>query len=283
MLLWIKEIGKEKSMNYQVLKMSTYAQDILAENNQGIVHSVYRNTINVSIHNHLLAIQTKNSPLSPISLITDLDTEAFSQLPYTVGDYIVIENNADTQIINLSPTMLFPKQHCQELFMNIRRSLITSHTQGFDLIFQFSDLINDNLILAAAQNKIESAYHFYQKKDYENTARELSRLIGLGLGLTPSGDDFLCGMLAGFHLLDRNKHTFTQCLRHYIKENLKNTNEISQAFLKCALHNHYSFAVNKLWSNPSHEQISQMFLQIGHSSGMDTLCGIYFSFLLCKY
>lgn len=270
-------------MNYQVLKMSTYARDILSENNQGIVHSVYRNTINVSIHNHLLSIQTKNSSLSPISLITDLDSEEFSQLPYKVGDSIVIDNNTDAQIINLSPTMLFPKQHCQELFMNIRRSIITSHTQGFDLIFQFSDLINDNLILAAAQNKIESAYHFYQKKDYENTARELSRLIGLGLGLTPSGDDFLCGMLAGFHLLDRNNHTFTQCLRHYIKENIKNTNEISQAFLKCALHGHYSLAVNKLWSNPSYEQISQMFLQIGHSSGMDTLCGIYFSFLLCKY
>ena len=150
-------------MNYQVLKMSTYAQDILVKNNQGIVHSVYRNTINVSIHNHLLAIQTKNSPLSPISLITDLDTEVFAQLPFTVGDSIVIDNT-ESQMINLSPTMLFPKQHYQELFMNIRRSIITSHTQGFDLIFQFSDLINDNLILAAAQNKIESAYHFYQKK-----------------------------------------------------------------------------------------------------------------------
>ena len=270
-------------MNYQVLKMSTYAQDILVKNNQGIVHSVYRNTINVSIHSQLLAIQTKNSPLSPISLITDLDSEQFAQLPFSIGDSIVIENNTDAQIMNLSPSRPFPKQHCQELFMNIRRSVITSHTQGFDLIFQFSDSLSDNLILVAARNRMENAYHSYHKKDYENTARELSRLIGLGLGLTPSGDDFLCGMLAGFHLLDRSNHTFTQCLRHYIKENLKNTNEISQAFLKCALYGHYSLAVNKLWTNPSYEQISQMFLQIGHSSGMDTLCGIYFSFLLCKY
>ncbi len=269
-------------MNYQVLTMSTYANQILTENNQGIVHSIYRNTINVSIGKRLLAIQTKDSPLSPISLITNLDTEQLRQLPFSVGDSIILTNDPCTQVINLSPILPFPKQYCQELFMKIRRSIITSNTQGFDLIFQLSDSVNDNLILAAARNKLENAFRFYQKHDYENAARELSRLIGLGLGLTPSGDDFLCGMLAGFHLLDRDNHTFTQCLRHYIKDNLKNTNEISQAFLKCALHGHYSQSVNKLWTNPTSEQISQMFLQIGHSSGMDTLCGIYFSFLLCN-
>ena len=269
-------------MNLEVLTLSTYANDILEENNHGIVHSIYRNTINVSIDKKLLAIQTQDSPLSPISLITNLDTEQLGKLPVAVGDSIIIPKDSCNQVINLSPVLPFSKQHCQELFMKIRRSIITSNTQGFDLIFQFSDLVNNNLMLSAARNKMENAFHFYQKRNYENTSRELSKLIGLGLGLTPSGDDFLCGMLAGFHLLDRNNHTFTKCLFHYINDNLNNTNDISRAFLNCALHGHYSQAVNKLWTNPSCEQISQMFLEIGHSSGMDTLCGIYFAYLLCN-
>lgn len=267
-------------MNYQVLTTSTYVNEILAENNQGTVHSIYRNTINISIDKHLLAIQTKNSPLSPISLITNLSTDQMKLLPFSVGDSILIETNSNTRIINLTPTFLFPVQFRQELFMKIRRCIITSNTSGFNLIFQHSDVVNDDLILSTARNRIDTAYHSWKKHDCENTCITLSKLIGLGLGLTPSGDDFLCGILAGLTLLGRNNHIIAQCLRHYVKHSLRNTNEISQAFLRCALENQYSLAVNQLWNNPSTEQISQMFHDIGHSSGIDTLCGIYFSFLL---
>lgn len=269
-------------MDYQVLTTSTYAKEILNSNNHGIVHSVYRNTINVSVGRYLLALQSKNSPLSPISIITNLSSEQFQNLPFSVGDSITILLNNHTKIINLAPELHFPKQFREELFMNIRRSVITSQTLGFSLIFQHEDSIEDDLILKTARNRIESAYLLYKKQDYENACKNLSKLIGLGIGLTPSGDDFLCGVLAGLTLLNRKNHSFTKCLQYYIQLNLKNTNAISQSFFRAALENHFSYAINTLWNNPSSESISQYFREIGHSSGIDSLCGVYYAFLLCK-
>ena len=269
-------------MNYQILTTSTYAKQILDDAQQGTIHSIYRNTINVSVGRHLLALQTKNSPLSPISLITNLGPRQFEKLDLKVGDTIQLALQPKTAIYNLSPEYIFPKQFRQELFMQIRRSIITAQTSGFSQIFHHSDSVENDMILRAAKNRMEAAYHFLQKQDYENTCKDLSKLIGLGIGLTPSGDDFLCGILAGLTLLNRQNHTFTKCLQYYIQQNLRNTNEISQAFLRSAVDNHFSYAVNALWNNPSSEEITKEFLSIGHSSGIDTLCGIYYAFLLCK-
>lgn len=269
-------------MNYQVLTTSTYAKLILDETNHGMVHSVYRNTVNVSFGKHLLALQTKNSPLSPISLITDLDSSQMDQLSLSPKDHITINLNENTLLVNLSPEVFFPKHYRQELFSKIRRSVISSNTAGFDLIFQHSDLIENDIILKNARKCIEKAYALYRKEQIEEACILLSRLIGLGIGLTPSGDDFLCGILAGLSLLNRQNHSFTKCLHYYMKQNLKNTNEISQTFLRCALQNQFSSAVNLLWTNPSSKDISGAFRAIGHSSGMDTLCGVYYAFLLCQ-
>ena len=269
-------------MNYHILTTSTYAKQILDDNKQGIIHSIYRNTINVSFGKHLLALQTKNSPLSPISLITNLSSNQMEELQLHVGDSIKIFLQDHTEIIHLYPEVVFPKQFLPELLMKIRRSIITSKMSGFSPIFLHSDSAEDDMILRAARNRMEHAYHFYQKHDYENACRELSKLIGLGIGLTPSGDDFLCGILAGLKLINRQNYTFTKCLQYYIQHNLKNTNQISQAFLRAAVANHFSQAVNILWNNPSLEEITMAFQSIGHSSGMDTLCGIYYALLLWK-
>ena len=269
-------------MNYQVLITSTYAKQILDENKYGVVHSVYRNTINVSVDKYLLALQTKNSPLSPISLITNLSSAEMNLLTLSPGDSIPLTLDSCSEIINLSPEISFPKQFRQELFMKIRRCIISSKTSGFDLIFQHADSAEEDMILRTAKNRMKDAFCAYKRKDYENACMNLGKLIGLGIGLTPSGDDFLSGVLAGLILLNRKNHTFTKCLQYYIQQNLKNTNEISQAFLRCSLRNQFSLAVNTLWNNPSLEVITEHFQNIGHSSGIDTLCGIYYAFLLCK-
>ena len=69
---------------------------------------------------------------------------------------------------------------------------------------------------------------------FVDAASELNRMIGLGIGLTPSGDDFLCGILAGFILSGHQDHLFFRSLRKQIAENLDRTNELSGAFLQCA-------------------------------------------------
>lgn len=58
----------------------------------------------------------------------------------------------------------------------------------------------NSLILAAAGNRILQCSECLEQHLYGDAAKHLAGLIGLGIGLTPSGDDFLCGVLAGLIL-----------------------------------------------------------------------------------
>ena len=101
--------------------------------------------------------------------------------------------------------------------------------------------------------------------------------MGLGIGLTPSGDDFLCGVLAGLILLGKQDTEDFHHLSTEISQNLTRTNAISTAFLRCAMEGQFSEAIVTLGS-VAFSQSQQMFHAIGHSSGADTLCGLYFAF-----
>ena len=155
------------------------------------------------------------------------------------------------------------------------------------------------MMLVAAKKKIEQCTRLYRNKEYTETGIELARLIGLGIGLTPSGDDFLCGVLAGLLLTGQTESTFAKSLRKTIAEHLNDTVDVSAAFLHCALKGQFSLAVNHLLVNTGCESpqdtsyvkcnpqitlgianvpaITENFLAIGHSSGTDTLCGILYA------
>lgn len=268
-------------MIFQITKLSTYAKQILKYRRKAIVHSVYRNTINITVNGKLLAIQTADSPISPISLITDLDPNSIGSLSLKAGDKITFTRRKAT-IVDLAPKQPIDHPTRHELYKKFTRIITQSQTGGFELIFQMSSNVDQDFILSAAETKIHEVHRFCDKNRYPQAAEKLSELIGLGVGLTPSGDDFLCGVLAGLYIQGKEFSEFAYRLRDNIRKNLHRTNDISAAFLSCAMDGHFSHAVNELWNNPSTEQISKMFHEIGHSSGMDTLCGIYFLFFLTE-
>ncbi|MFC0178946.1 DUF2877 domain-containing protein [Thorsellia kenyensis] len=132
----------------------------------------------------------------------------------------------------------------------------------------------------------------------------LNQLIGHGEGLTPAGDDFIVGFIAGLRYFGQTELLdMTVSITHNIKEN---TNRISQAFLNSALEGYFSVALTdcmsnfarllktaaqvegvKLTLNKMNEQeefiASLVVLQkIGHSSGIDALVGTWFATLVIK-
>ncbi len=105
-----------------------------------------------------------------------------------------------------------------------------------------------------------------------------SQLIGLGEGLTPSGDDLLVGLLAVLHITGQN--ALIPSLPAWVAPFLTNTPDLSGAFLRCALEGHFAeplaqfvralYNVNSLdWS--SH---ADHLARVGHSSGVDAMVGI---------
>jgi len=112
-----------------------------------------------------------------------------------------------------------------------------------------------------------------------------ARLVGLGQGLTPAGDDFLCGFLAAgwcrraaglarAHLLE----SFAEVVR----ELLGQTTEISASFLRDAVAGRISpplAALAEACSGAPGSDLDAALLRlgaIGHSSGLDAATGFFY-------
>lgn len=263
-----------------IVKSTNYVMDILNFNSPIKIHSIYENTVNLIVNNQILALQTHNTVISPISLITNANS-----FNINLNSKIYINNNCifiDNFCFDYSKTEIIDSKMHKNTF-NIScdmliQAIYKANFSGFNAIFSSNTAIKENfLIINAAKNKIDTCTNELINKNYENAANALSNLIGLGIGLTPSGDDFLCGVLAGCIFDSLEKHLFVKLLKKQIQNNLQNTNDISRAFLSCALNDNFSTPVLNLPYFKSPDEVYDNFKKIGHSSGIDTLCGIYYS------
>ncbi len=99
------------------------------------------------------------------------------------------------------------------------------------------------------------------------------KLIGLGRGLTPSGDDFLCGFFAVLNA----RGVLAVPLREAVFDNLDRTTNISIAYLNAILGRRYftvyDRAVRAIFSDGDFKDDIDFVLSMGASSGTDTLIG----------
>jgi hypothetical protein len=109
-------------------------------------------------------------------------------------------------------------------------------------------------------------------------------LLGLGPGLTPSGDDVLCGLIAGLSVLGRrsNRHknrceeaqtALTDCM---VTQAPRRTTSLSSTFLQCAARGVVTEPLLQVLetagSGTRMNHIDDV-LMLGHSSGSDMLTG----------
>lgn len=278
---------------YPIQRTTALVRQLLSTHTTGTVHSVYRKTINLSLGNLLIAIQATGSPLSPISLITSLTEQEISQLPISAGQSVSFTG----QFIECPQAMfcLDMAQTIDTKLMPIAQSSVPSVTacicsilkhsgkSGFRHILFPSTLstqLGEQLILSTSKTYMDLCAQQLHLCDNTTAAHTLCKLIGLGIGLTPSGDDFLCGVLAGLLLRNGMHHPFALALQQQLAAQLSDTNDISRTFLRCALHGQFSEAVCLLSHVSDETQLSDTFSAIGHSSGMDTLCGIWYALTL---
>ena len=283
-------------MQLTILQASEYAFDILKSTSTLIVHSVYRKAVNLKAGNQLLTLQPRGSILSPISLITDCTEEELAKLPFTAGKTMSVPLNTEhtsCQNLFLPVRTLYSHVFPENLHKKIRQAIamaensdLPPHMRGVELLLNQPNLVGESLYMNAIQKILQEFHEIIG--DSAKMTDTLCQLIGLGIGLTPSGDDFLCGFLAGLRIsssvpsliLTAESDSFRQILEKKICSNLDRTNEISAAFLHCAALGQFSAPVHLLLNSElTAEQIYQAFSGIGHSSGIDTLCGIYAAFL----
>ncbi len=111
-----------------------------------------------------------------------------------------------------------------------------------------------------------------------------AKLVGLGPGLTPAGDDFLVGFLAGlWSSTDRNQdHTgFLAGFARGVVRLSQRTNDISRTYLFHAAHGQVSSrladlagAIGRGGSPERLRETAKASLQVGHISGVATTAGL---------
>jgi hypothetical protein len=106
-----------------------------------------------------------------------------------------------------------------------------------------------------------------------------SELIGLGPGLTPSGDDFLVGYLAGLRCSDPTHRDFVQALGEGISRLSGNTTLVSRCYLAQAVQGRVSSVLMKLAQSMSGEshtigQAARSALNVGSTSGPASVLGL---------
>ena len=120
----------------------------------------------------------------------------------------------------------------------------------------------------------------------------VGRFVGLGYGLTPSGDDFLCGMLYAFHRYSRvsdRSEQYLCLLSDSVERHVCDTNKVSAEYIRCALDGEYFEVVEDVFDSLHSfdksnihklETALSRLLAVGASSGSDILCGILFAVYL---
>lgn len=112
----------------------------------------------------------------------------------------------------------------------------------------------------------------------------IRRLLGLGPGLTPSGDDFLVGYLAGLWSTADHSLVQTQFLAAIgceLSQSAGITTDISRTYLRSAAQGHVSEPIAKLAQQlkraktiTSVRTAVHVALEVGHTSGTDGVVGL---------
>ncbi len=118
-----------------------------------------------------------------------------------------------------------------------------------------------------------------------NYARGTKIMRGLGMGLTPSGDDFLCGLLAGYRFSQVNLRFATTMKMELVFLNSEGNNLISNSFLRASYEGKVNAKVRRLMLALGRRDRMELAaaakaaLESGHTSGADFCAGLAFALL----
>lgn len=269
------------------------------DNHEIKIHSIFNSVINISsADGTLYAVVDKHK--DPASYTLRLDFEENFKDILNKEDKIRIEKNS-IMIGNLEISLsdLSIHKNKRERVSDFSVSNIKNNIEIFNKLitgsggnggckaFYFHHLSceydnNESLIEKEVAKRIQ---HFYNNlMDDTLDENSIRNLVGLGIGLTPSGDDFLTGFLASAGIFDCNRDLVDK-IRIFIYPLLSSTSDISATMLKSALEDKFreflNIFVNSFFGCDKEELIKafENLLTIGSSSGVDMSIGVLMGFL----
>ncbi len=249
-------------------------------------------------------LSNKHRP-NPFSIILELNDLNFRNLMVEDAN-VLIENSIikigqiiiETEFSETWQPKIFRKSHTEfkQNFLNIfeRKHLEKLiNLSPYDSLLSIFDSIIANysshptqiqedftsfqkFILKPANKFTEGIAHFDLKLIEEGA----SGLVGLGQGLTPSGDDFIVGGLFANWVLNTSVST-TSKIDSLFRNIVKSTTSLSAEWIKSACRGEFEVIWHDLAKAIRNENVDkfqfilEQILETGHSSGADALAGFF--------
>lgn len=256
------------------------------------VHSVFNSACNLNSELGLISVISETKRMNPRALMVN-DTNWFQHLqPNHMVELVFSQKGSPPRpyqlkinpqsVIQFSPylshkisltqqikTTIYNYLYAHQKEMGIYPLLCLSEKLAMSsTVTYYSPMLSDYFL--------PKLFSFIDAVARYSLTIDLTCFVGFGSGLTPSSDDLLVGLLS---VLDLLEHPYFATLQSACLNAVDRTTDVSRVMLQSACEHQYSQEIVELYSainNEKHigEAISHL-LSIGHSSGHDTLCGIY--------
>ncbi|XRD26901.1 DUF2877 domain-containing protein [Lysinibacillus fusiformis] len=252
-------------MILQASAVGSIALQLLNDEKTFTVHSMFEKGLNmVDQDGELIFVGTDENGTFPFGILLDPQTRQTVKTNIKVGDILMFRNN---RLFHKRFQMVFNVKIIP-LDMDFEHANISKLKENFQYIsftsYESSDFERARVL--SLINRLQDP-----TKNLDETFRYF---IGRGHGLTPTGDDILVGILYGHFIKNFIEQKHLETLKALIKEPL--TTIVSKRFLTCAIDGVFSSKITALQHDSSLESMNRL-IEVGSSSGMDTLYGIYLS------
>lgn len=245
------------------------------------IHSQFESGCNLALPPFLCFIGNKNEALVPYGILLDKeDLPVFLEQAASSGCF---RWNEKERALYLDSIRLCLKN------TRIYSSFIQKKDYSIDRegLSMFERLIDWNLptgfgesigsFLMTEKKEVEELYQVFIKPK-EEAEKTIKRWIGRGRGLTPSGDDFLMGLLYMDRICPILEMPFLQSLKTLIDHQY--TTDISGHYYHCALEGYFNYVLVELLdaliqkNSPQMKRCIDRIKMIGSTSGCDMLSGM---------
>lgn len=262
-------------------------QDVLSPSFSACIHSVYEHVINICNHhdNKMYCLTSDSMDNAPATIKLYLPYKFDFRQVAAVGDAVMftIEDRFDSStplVVHMKNAKswicklpVFPDKDIVTLVRNMEVLRRTIAVYGKTASGIFADVLEQRVI--ALMDALNS-------NDFAQAINNGLKLLGLGCGQTPAGDDFLCGLITVFNMEQAPFDAeFRQFGHRIAAESVQKTTMIS----KLMLHNaalglaraHVINLLEGLTQDLPPEQIEESakkVIRIGSSSGTDLAVGL---------
>jgi hypothetical protein len=261
------------------------------------IHSLFKHAVNFILEEDFLitVLGERDGASSQVILISSRDLYRLLSIDIAPGElidiYSLIDFN-DAQVINTQIPVQIKKLDINSMSNKLKICEECFVKYGKISEFAASVLGKDNIYKKYVLKAMNSLKRAYFNKNKNEMTSSLCEFIGLGQGLTPSGDDFICGFITvlfycpSIAVLDSNwtRDTGFKVIEYAFNKTTLVSYNMLRACLRGEVPEHMQNLMNCILTAEDENLLPSInkILQIGSTSGSDLFLGVLYGLHLIE-